>query len=448
MAKLRGRCLKTKWIKPLETFAWAFVTASFFYWVPFLKSRCQSIDLDDDEELFKGWCVGATEKNGLATLFWNTEGGVIRGIMDAKVKVQIDEQILFFIVWYGFTITTYGTNVPAGLFLPGMIIGCILGQIYSTFLHDLNLVSDDNWDTYRKKNIVLGCAGFMAGYTRMTYSLAVILMETSQDMSLFVPMIFTTIISNQTGFRFTRSLYQRATRAKQMPIITDKIPGPCKNLKAGDVMAKNVICVHYLDTVANLKEVLQSPHHAYPVVNNDRQMIGIVPRNFIITLLNNEGFYGTEEFMVKNTSIIGMDAFKAENQAFRDHLMKKNKYVNKREDFTKLQSSMVVIQDTEEGPCHESRLLPWQMFTKEILGLDLKVSERTKEVIAANMRERIDFRPYMNDNPMTVAPTDSLLKCCELFRKMHLRHLMVINFQTGRVAGMITRQDLFTWLDL
>jgi len=36
----------------------------------------------------------------------------------------------------------------------------------------------------------------MAGYTRMTYSLAVILMETSQDLSLFVPMIFSVIISN------------------------------------------------------------------------------------------------------------------------------------------------------------------------------------------------------------------------------------------------------------
>lgn len=179
MAKIRGMFLKTKWIKPFETFCWAFVTASFFYWVPFIKSRCIPVDNDNSEELFKGWCVGPTEKNGLATLFWNTEGGVIRAIMDDKVHVQLDEQILFFLVWYLFTITTYGTTVPAGLFLPGMIIGCILGEIYSTFVHDLDLVDNDNWDTYRKKNIVLGCAGFMAGYTRMTYSLAVILMETS-----------------------------------------------------------------------------------------------------------------------------------------------------------------------------------------------------------------------------------------------------------------------------
>lgn len=36
----------------------------------------------------------------------------------------------------------------------------------------------------------------MAGYTRMTYSLAVILMETSQDIAIFTPMIITIAIAN------------------------------------------------------------------------------------------------------------------------------------------------------------------------------------------------------------------------------------------------------------
>jgi H+/Cl- antiporter ClcA len=36
----------------------------------------------------------------------------------------------FVAVWYFFTIITYGTNVPAGLFLPGMIIGCGLGDLF------------------------------------------------------------------------------------------------------------------------------------------------------------------------------------------------------------------------------------------------------------------------------------------------------------------------------
>ena len=71
-----------------------------------------------------------------------------------------------------------------------------------------------------------------------------------------------------------------------------------------------------------------------------------------------------------------------------------------------------------------------------------------RKIMIANLDRKIDFRPYCNDNPITVTTTDSMLKCTELFRKMHLRHLTVIDQQTGGVMGMITRQDLFTWLDL
>ena len=35
--------------------------------------------------------------------------------------------VYFTIFWYIFTILTYGTAVPAGLFLPGILIGCGFG---------------------------------------------------------------------------------------------------------------------------------------------------------------------------------------------------------------------------------------------------------------------------------------------------------------------------------
>jgi len=144
MAKIRKQCLTTKWIKPIETFMWAFVTASCFFWVPYIVGTCSEIDDDvDAEDLFKGWCPLNKQFNGLATLFWNTEGGVIRAIMDNKINIPIIQQLSFFAVWYFFTITTYGTNVPAGLFLPGMIIGCIMGDIYSTMVQDLNILGSD-----------------------------------------------------------------------------------------------------------------------------------------------------------------------------------------------------------------------------------------------------------------------------------------------------------------
>ena len=51
-------------------------------------------------------------------------------------------------------------------------------------------------NSIRRKYIVIGAGAVMAGYTRMTYSIALILMETSEDLSVFVPMLFAILISN------------------------------------------------------------------------------------------------------------------------------------------------------------------------------------------------------------------------------------------------------------
>ena len=75
---------------------------------------------------------------------------------------------------------TYGVNVPAGLFLPGMIIGCAVGHIYGYQLQQWGFIDDVTYELNKKSYIIIAIAGYMAGYTRLTYSLCVILMETSQ----------------------------------------------------------------------------------------------------------------------------------------------------------------------------------------------------------------------------------------------------------------------------
>lgn len=67
----------------------------------------------------------------------------------------------------------------------------------------------------------------------------------------------------------------------------------------------------------------------------------------------------------------------------------------------------------DHPPIHPSRVLPWQLFTKSFEGHDLKVDQNVRRIMEHNEEKTIDFRPYCNDNPMTVVTTDSMLKCCE-----------------------------------
>lgn len=41
--------------------------------------------------------------------------------------------IIYLFLWYFWTVTTYGIWVPAGIFVPGMLMGCTLGLLYLEF---------------------------------------------------------------------------------------------------------------------------------------------------------------------------------------------------------------------------------------------------------------------------------------------------------------------------
>ena len=72
----------------------------------------------------------------MATMFMNTEGDAIRSIISGfestdGVNSRGWHLFIFAATWYFWTIVTYGVWVPAGLFLPGIIIGCAVGGCYA-----------------------------------------------------------------------------------------------------------------------------------------------------------------------------------------------------------------------------------------------------------------------------------------------------------------------------
>jgi len=50
-----------------------------------------------------------------------------------------------------------------------------------------------------------------------------------------------------------------------------------------------------VDTLKNIGEALKTGHHSFPVLNAAGNLIGMIPRNFIIVLIKNRGFYHIEK---------------------------------------------------------------------------------------------------------------------------------------------------------
>jgi len=67
--------------------------------------------------------------------------------------------LVFFCLWYTFTLFSYGTWIPSGILLPGVIMGISVGALYNKF--DI-LVFDS--DSYKIAPLLIGASAMLGGY--------------------------------------------------------------------------------------------------------------------------------------------------------------------------------------------------------------------------------------------------------------------------------------------
>ena len=142
--------------------------------------------------------------------------------------------------------------------------------------------------------IIIGATAMLAGYCRLTYSLAVIMLETTQSINNFLPTILAIGVSLGVAKACNRSLYDYAIRSKQMPLLRNHMPECNLNIRVKEVMDKNPKEIQVVESVCQverLAEVLSLGFSTVPVVNMAGRIIGLIPKNFVITLIENHQWY-------------------------------------------------------------------------------------------------------------------------------------------------------------
>jgi len=131
----------------------------------------------------------------------------------------------------------------------------------------------------------------LASYCGMTYSLAVIMLETTQSINLFIPMICTIIVSRGVAsFFWDKSLYDVAIDFKNIPVLRNTAPFEYRFERAENVMkTREVVTLQWISPVSELQRALNTTHSAFPVMNKGT-LLGIIPRRFIKILLENRQF--------------------------------------------------------------------------------------------------------------------------------------------------------------
>jgi len=160
----------------------------------------------------------------LATLLFDTQSNTIKTFMSDRREILWENALIFGVIWFIFLCLTSGVAAPLGIFIPCILIGCSLGHLYYK-IHYMIFEAPDNQMIRPSTFAILGSTAVLAGSTRMTYSLAVIMLETTSSVDIFLPIIFTLFVSYGSGtLLINKSIYRSALRSKNIPLLMKDIP--------------------------------------------------------------------------------------------------------------------------------------------------------------------------------------------------------------------------------
>jgi len=109
---------------------------------------------------------------------------------------------------------------------------------------------------------------------------------------MFLPILIAIMVSHGTARLFNRSLYEYAIRSKQMPLLRNHMPKASLKIRIRDIINDYELdVVESVCTVGRLAEVCRHGYMTIPVVNMAGKLIGMVPKNFIIVLIENHSWY-------------------------------------------------------------------------------------------------------------------------------------------------------------
>lgn len=394
-------------VKIIEACLISVITSAISFGLPLLRkcNPCPESDHDSGIECPRPpgmygnyvnfYCGKDKEYNDLATIFFNTQDDAIRNLFSAKTIHEFSAQSLltFLVMFYTLAVVTFGTAVPAGQFVPGIMIGSTYGRLVGMFVVNF----------YKKLNVeegtyaLLGAASFLGGSMRMTVSLCVIMVEITNNLKLLPLIMLVLLISKAVGDAFNEGFYEQQARLKGIALLESRPKYQMRNMMAKEACRnQKVVSFPRIVKVADAVSILQSNlHNGFPVIdhvrNGETLVIGLVLRSHLLVLLQSKVDFQHSPLPCDPAGV---------SKSIRHNFS----------EFVKPVSS------------------------KGISIEDIHLSSDDLEMY-------IDLAPVLNPSPYVVPEDMSLTKVYNLFRQLGLRHIFVVP-RASRVVGMITREDL------
>ncbi|XP_072569613.1 H(+)/Cl(-) exchange transporter 6 isoform X1 [Paramormyrops kingsleyae] len=469
---------KAKFIRVLESLLISLVTTVVIFVASMTLGECRDLlpstsnntttlvsgNEDVNSTVKQFFCPNKTY-NDMATLFFNPQEVAINQLFHQDGTFSPVTLTIFFVLYFLLACWTYGVSVPSGLFVPSLLCGAAFGRLVANVLK-INI----GMNIYSGTFALIGAAAFLGGVVRMTISLTVILIESTNEITYGLPIMITLMVAKWTGDFFNKGIYDIHIKLKGVPLLEWETEAEMDKLTASDIMEPNLTYVYPHTRIQSLVSILRTTvYHAFPVVTENR---------------DNE-----KEFMKGNILISNNIRFKkssvltrAGEQRRRCQSMKSypsselrnvcdeqevSQPVGDSQDILEQMlerrhtpyPSLYPMESPSEDWTMEERFRPLtfhglilrsQLVTLLIRGVcyaenqssaaqpRLSYSEMTEDyprypdihdldLTLLNPRMIVDVTPYMNPSPYTVSPNTHVSQVFNLFRTMGIRHLPVVN---------------------
>jgi hypothetical protein len=139
MSKWRKKVLNNDTKKFFETMFYVVLTGTLMYFSPLIVNNCVEAkdptpgkaqdDFNQLKDKFNRYLCPDGYYSPLATILFNPLGSVFKVLMNEDYVFSYPDLAIYLAIWYPMTIFCYGTNIPAGLFVSGILIGCSYGRL-------------------------------------------------------------------------------------------------------------------------------------------------------------------------------------------------------------------------------------------------------------------------------------------------------------------------------
>ena len=186
--------------------------------------------------------------------------------------------------------TTFAAGGVGGIFIPTLVMGSALGNVFAKIINQLGGdVSESNFT-------LIGMTGLMAGVLHAPLTAIFLIAEITGGYELFVPLMLVAAIS----FAFTKyfienSIYTTELAKKGELITHNKDKNVLMMMKIDRLIETNFKAVYPDMLLGEMlkKAVAKSTRNIFPVINKDKQFLGIVLLDDIRSIMFDAEMYNS-----------------------------------------------------------------------------------------------------------------------------------------------------------